>query len=129
MAEAGMAVRVDAAGNLVGRREGVRPDLPCLMLGSHLDSVRNAGRYDGMLGVLTAIECVEALGERALPFAIEVIGFGDEEGVRFQATMLGSRALAGTFDPTLLDLRDAGGTTLREAMTAFGLDPAALAGR
>ena len=66
MAEAGMAVRVDAAGNLVGRREGVRPDLPCLMLGSHLDSVRNAGRYDGMLGVLTAIECVEALGERAL---------------------------------------------------------------
>jgi len=128
MTEAGMAVRVDAAGNLVGRREGLRPGLPCLMLGSHLDSVRNAGRYDGMLGVLTAIECVEALGERALPFAIEVVGFGDEEGVRFQATMLGSRALAGTFDPTLLDLRDAGGATLREAMTAFGLDPSAVAG-
>jgi allantoate deiminase len=127
MREAGLAIQVDAAGNLVGRREGDRPGLPCLMLGSHLDSVRNAGRYDGMLGVLTAIECIEALGDRPLPFAIEVVGFGDEEGVRFQATMLGSRALAGTFDPALLDLRDADGVTMREAMAGFGLDPAALA--
>ena len=116
MREAGLAVHVDAAGNLVGRREGDRPGLPCLMLGSHLDSVRNAGRYDGMLGVLTAIECVEALGDRPLPFAIEVVGFGDEEGVRFQATMLGSRAIAGTFDPTLLDLQDAAGVSLRAAL-------------
>ena len=128
MAEAGMAVRVDAAGNLIGRREGMRPDMPCLMLGSHLDSVRNAGRYDGMLGVLTAIECIETLDDRPLPFAIEVVGFGDEEGVRFQATMLGSRALAGTFDPALLDLRDAGGMKLRDAMAAFGLDPSTVAG-
>ncbi len=127
MREAGLAVHVDAAGNLVGRREGDRPGLPCLMLGSHLDSVRNAGRYDGMLGVLTAIECVEALGARPLPFAIEVIGFGDEEGVRFQATMLGSRAIAGTFDPALLDLQDAAGMALRDALSAFGLDPAAIA--
>jgi allantoate deiminase len=126
MREAGLAVHVDAAGNLVGRREGDRPGLPCLMLGSHLDSVRNAGRYDGMLGVLTAIECVEALGDRPLPFAIEVVGFGDEEGVRFQATMLGSRAIAGTFDPTLLDLQDAAGVSLRAALTAFGLDPATI---
>jgi allantoate deiminase len=126
MREAGLAVHVDAAGNLVGRREGDRPGLPCLMLGSHLDSVRNAGRYDGMLGVLTAIECVEALGDRPLPFAIEVVGFGDEEGVRFQATMLGSRAIAGTFDPTLLDLQDAAGVSLRAALAAFGLDPAAI---
>jgi allantoate deiminase len=126
MREAGLAVHVDAAGNLVGRREGDRPRLPCLMLGSHLDSVRNAGRYDGMLGVLTAIECVEALGDRPLPFAIEVVGFGDEEGVRFQATMLGSRAIAGTFDPTLLDLQDAAGVSLRAALAAFGLDPAAI---
>jgi len=126
MREAGLAVHVDAAGNLVGRREGRLPGLPCLMLGSHLDTVRNAGRYDGMLGVLTAIECVEALGARPLPFAIEVVGFGDEEGVRFQATMLGSRAVAGTFDPALLDLRDADGCTLRDAMTAFGLDPSAI---
>jgi len=126
MREAGLEVHVDAAGNLVGRREGDRPGLPCLMLGSHLDSVRNAGRYDGMLGVLTAIECVEALGDRPLPFAIEVVGFGDEEGVRFQATMLGSRAIAGTFDPTLLDLQDAAGVSLRAALAAFGLDPAAI---
>lgn len=127
MREAGLATHVDAAGNLVGRREGDRPDLPCLMLGSHLDSVRNAGRYDGMLGVLTAIECIEALGDRPLPFALEVVGFGDEEGVRFQATMLGSRAVAGTFDPALLDLRDADGVTMRAAMAGFGLDPTALA--
>ncbi|MFN9153120.1 MAG: allantoate amidohydrolase [bacterium] len=126
MREAGLEVHVDAAGNLVGRREGDRPGLPCLMLGSHLDSVRNAGRYDGMLGVLTAIECVEALGDRPLPFAIEVVGFGDEEGVRFQATMLGSRAIAGTFDPTLLDLQDAAGVPLHAALSAFGLDPAAI---
>ena len=126
MREAGLAVHVDAAGNLVGRREGDRPGLPCLMLGSHLDSVRNAGRYDGMLGVLTAIECVEALGDRPLPFAIDVVGFGDEEGVRFQATMLGSRAIAGTFDPTLLDLQDAAGVSLRAALAAFGLDPATI---
>jgi allantoate deiminase len=126
MREAGLEVHVDAAGNLVGRREGDRPGLPCLMLGSHLDSVRNAGRYDGMLGVLTAIECVEALGDRPRPFAIEVVGFGDEEGVRFQATMLGSRAIAGTFDPTLLDLQDAAGVSLRAALAAFGLDPAAI---
>ncbi len=126
MREAGLAVHVDAAGNLVGRREGDRPGLPCLMLGSHLDSVRNAGRYDGMLGVLTAIECVETLGGRSLPFAIEIVGFGDEEGVRFQATMLGSRAIAGTFDPTLLDLQDAAGVSLRAALAAYGLDPMAI---
>lgn len=126
MREAGLAVHVDAAGNLIGRREGDRPGLPCLMLGSHLDSVRNAGRYDGMLGVLTAIECVEALGDRPLPFAIEVVGFGDEEGVRFQATMLGSRAIAGTFDPALLNLQDAAGMSLHAALAAFGLDPAAI---
>ncbi|MCA3118548.1 MAG: allantoate amidohydrolase [Rhodocyclaceae bacterium] len=126
MHEAGLAVHVDAVGNLIGRREGDRSGLPCLMLGSHLDSVRNAGRYDGMLGVLTAIECVEALGSRPLPFAIEVVGFGDEEGVRFQATMLGSRAIAGTFDPTLLDLQDAAGVPLHAALSAFGLDPAAI---
>ncbi len=123
MREAGLAVRVDAVGNLIGRREGERPGLPCLMLGSHLDSVRNAGRYDGMLGVITAIECVQALGAQALPFAIEVIGFADEEGVRFQATMLGSRAVAGTFDPQLLDLADARGVSMRDALRAFGLDP------
>ncbi len=127
MREAGMSVRLDAVGNVVGRYEGDRPGLACLMLGSHLDTVRDAGMYDGMLGVVAAIECVHALNQsgRRLPFAIEVVGFADEEGVRFGATLLGSRAVAGTFDPAALDLRDGAGTTMRDAMTAFGLDPEA----
>jgi allantoate deiminase len=130
MRAAGMAAHLDAIGNCVGRYEGARPGLPCLMLGSHLDTVRDAGRYDGMLGVIAAIECVAALhatGTR-LPFAIEVIGFGDEEGVRFGSTLLGSRAVAGTFDATLLDKTDADGVTLRDALVAFGLDPAGIEG-
>src|SRR5882724_4133919 len=118
MREAGMSARLDAIGNVVGRYEGERDGLPCLMLGSHLDTVRDAGMYDGMLGVVAAIECVQALHQagRRLPFAIEVVGFADEEGVRFGATLLGSRAVAGTFDPAALDLRDGAGTTMRDAM-------------
>ena len=86
MREAGMRAELDAMGNCVGRYEGETPGLPCLMLGSHLDTVRDAGRYDGMLGVLSAIECVAALHatQTRLPFAIEVVGFGDEEGVRLR---------------------------------------------
>jgi len=96
------------------------------MLGSHLDTVRDAGKYDGMLGVMSAIECVAALAATGtrLPIAIEVVGFGDEEGVRFGSTLLGSRAVAGTLDLALLDKPDASGTTMREALVAFGLDPA-----
>src|SRR6266850_6588444 len=126
MREARMSARVDAIGNVVGRYEGDRPGLPCLMLGSHLDTVRDAGRYDGMLGVISAIECVHSLaaGKKKLPFAIEVLGFGDEEGVRFGTSMLGSRAVAGTLDPEVLELKDAQGTSVAEAMRAFGLDPA-----
>jgi allantoate deiminase len=126
MAEAGMDTRVDAIGNVVGRYEGERPGLPCLMLGSHLDTVRDAGRYDGMLGVVTAIECVADLSHRAarLPFAVEVIGFADEEGVRFSATLLGSRAVAGTFDPAWLDKPDQDGVTMGSALKASGFDPA-----
>jgi allantoate deiminase len=129
MREAGMAARLDAMGNCAGRYEGDRPGLPCLMLGSHLDTVRDAGKYDGMLGVVTAIECVSALHANAtrLPFAIEVLGFGDEEGVRFGATLLGSRAVAGTFDPAVLDKTDADGITMREALRSFGLDPVEIA--
>jgi allantoate deiminase len=125
MHEAGMQAGLDAIGNAVGRYEGSRPGLPCLMLGSHLDTVRDAGKYDGMLGVVTAIECVHALQARKkrLPFAIEVIAFGDEEGVRFGTTLLGSRAVAGTLDPKTLDTKDAGGTSIAEALRAFGLDP------
>lgn len=126
MREAGMAAHLDAMGNCVGRYEGVVHGLPCLMLGSHLDTVRDAGRYDGMLGVLSAIECVAALhaaGTR-LPFAVEVVGFGDEEGVRYGSTLLGSRAVTGALDLALLDKADAQGITMRDALVAFGLDPA-----
>lgn len=126
MRAAGMSAEVDAMGNCAGRYEGAQPGLPCLMLGSHLDTVRDAGRYDGMLGVLSAIECVAALNATGtrLPFAIEVVGFGDEEGVRFGSTLLGSRAVAGTFDIALLDKPDADGIRMRDALAAFGLDPA-----
>jgi len=125
MREAGMSARLDAIGNVVGRYEGETEGAPCLMLGSHLDTVRNAGKYDGMLGVIAAIDCVHTLNARGrrLPFAIEVVGFADEEGVRFGSTLLGSRAIAGTFDAKLLENRDKDGTSMREALAAFGLDP------
>jgi allantoate deiminase len=125
MREAGMEARVDAIGNVVGRYEGERPGMACLILGSHLDTVRDAGKYDGMLGVVTAIECVHALhaSARRLPFAIEVIGFADEEGVRFNATLIGSRAVAGTLSPSILQTSDRHGISLRQALLDFGLDP------
>jgi len=126
MGDAGMDTRIDAIGNVVGRYEGLHAGSPCLMLGSHLDTVRDAGRYDGMLGVVAAIECVADLAARSLrlPFAVEVIGFVDEEGVRFSSSLSGSRAVAGTFDPLLLDKRDADGVAMRDAMRESGLDPA-----
>jgi allantoate deiminase len=125
MREAGMSARLDAAGNCVGRYEGGRPGAPALVLGSHLDTVRDAGRYDGMLGVVAGIECVRTLhlAGRRLPFAVEVIGFADEEGTRFNATLLGSRAVAGTFKPEVLDATDRDGVSMRAALRAFGLDP------
>ncbi len=129
MREAGMSARLDAIGNVVGRYEGARPGLPCLILGSHLDTVRDAGKYDGMLGVIAAIECVHVLNttKRRLAFAIEVIGFADEEGVRFGSTLLGSRAVAGTFKREVLDSVDANGVSMREAMRESGLDPERIA--
>ncbi len=126
MGAAGLAARVDAAGNVVGRLEGARPGLPALVLGSHLDTVRNAGRYDGPLGVVTAIACVAGLPRASLPFAIEVVGFSDEEGTRFGAALLGSKAFAGRFDAAALALRDADGVTMAEAFMAAGFDPAAI---
>jgi allantoate deiminase len=126
MREAGMTARLDAMGNAIGRYEAATANQPCLLLGSHLDTVRDAGRYDGMLGVLAAIECVQGLSAqgRRLPFAVEVIGFADEEGVRFGTTLLCSRAVAGTFDPALLGAVDRNGITLAKALHTAGLDPA-----
>jgi allantoate deiminase len=128
MEAAGMAARIDAIGNVIGRYEGTSPGLPALIVGSHLDTVRDAGRYDGMLGVLAGIACVGALSEarRRLPFAVEVIGFADEEGVRFGTGLLGSHAVAGTFDPAWLELRDAEGVTLAQALATYGLPPDAI---
>jgi allantoate deiminase len=125
MREAGMRANLDAIGNVCGRYEGERPGLACLMLGSHYDTVRDAGKWDGPLGLITAISCVARLNRkgRRLPFAIEVIGFADEEGVRFASTLLGSRAVAGTFDESVLNTRDRAGVTMREAIKTFGLDP------
>jgi allantoate deiminase len=125
MREAGMAAHLDAIGNVCGRYEGERPGLPCLMLGSHYDTVRDAGKWDGPLGLITAICCVADLRRRRrrLPFAVEVAGFADEEGVRFASTLLGSRAAAGTFDQNVLGAKDIAGISMREALTRFGLDP------
>jgi allantoate deiminase len=129
MAEGGLAVRSDAAGNLVGHRPGTDPGAGTLLLGSHLDTVRDAGAFDGPLGVLGAIAALARLrgGGAELPFAVDVLGFADEEGLRFGTAYLGSRAVAGTFDPALLDLTDDDGVTLGAALAAFGGDPAALA--
>jgi allantoate deiminase len=125
MREAGMHAHLDAIGNVCGRYEGERPGLPCLMLGSHYDTVRDAGKWDGPLGLITAITCVADLHKRGrrLPFAVEVTGFADEEGVRFASTLLGSRAVAGTFNESALASKDSAGMSMRDAMIQFGLDP------
>jgi allantoate deiminase len=125
MVEAGMSARLDAIGNVCGRYEGERPGLPCLMLGSHYDTVRDAGRWDGPLGLIAAIACVADLNKRGrrFPYAIEVTGFADEEGVRFASTLLGSRAVAGTFNERVLASKDGAGISMREALVQFGLDP------
>jgi allantoate deiminase len=122
-------VRHDNIGNLRGRYEGAAPGNHTLMLGSHLDTVRDAGKYDGPLGVMVAIAVVQRLhdAKTRLPFAIEVIAFADEEGLRFSSTYLGSRAVAGSFDLADLDRTDDGGITMAEAIRAFGGDPARLA--
>src|SRR5688572_22448820 len=126
MRTAGMTTGRDQIGNLIGRYEGRGEKT--FILGSHLDTVRDAGRYDGILGVMVAIACVQRLhdrGERLL-YAIEVVGFADEEGLRFGTTYLGSSAYAGSFDRERLLLEDRNGVTLREAVRSFGGNPDAL---
>ncbi len=123
MEQAGLRTWQDAAGNQCGRREGREPGQPALLLGSHLDTVPDAGSYDGMLGVVMAIAVAERLRDTELPFALEVVGFSDEEGTRFGKALLGSQAVAGTWEEDWWDLRDRDGVTLHQAFTAFGLDP------
>src|SRR2546422_6275598 len=125
MQAAGMTVHQDAIGNLIGRYEARSEGAQTLPLGSHLDSVRDAGKYDGPLGVMIALACVERLHQRQerLPFAIEVLGFADEEGLRYQTAYLGSRAMTGTFDLEALQLTDAGGIPMADAIRAFGGTP------
>jgi allantoate deiminase len=126
MRMAGMSTRRDQIGNLIGRYEGEGDGT--LIFGSHLDTVRDAGKYDGVLGVMVAIACVGRLHDRGerLPYAVEVVGFTDEEGLRFGTTFLGSSAYAGAFDGERLNLEDRDGVTLREAVRSFGGDPDAL---
>ncbi len=128
MESAGMQVRTDAIGNIIGRLEGAS-DQRALLLGSHLDSVRDAGKFDGPLGVVAPIVCLELLKKQGitLPYAVEIIGFCDEEGVRFPSTLLGSRALAGTLKPEVFDECDADGISMGDALKAFGQEPADLA--
>ncbi len=134
MQAAGMTSWQDAAGNLWGHYPALtenkkNADAPTLLLGSHLDSIPNAGAYDGILGVLVAIAAVGALHAQAiqLPFAIEIVGFGDEEGSRFGSTLLGSRALAGSWNSDWFALRDRAGVSLAQAFADFGLNASEIA--
>jgi allantoate deiminase len=127
MQDAGLRTWQDAAGNLHGRVDGRTPDAPTLLLGSHLDTVVDAGRYDGIVGVLMAIRTVARLTtDGPLPLALEVIAFSDEEGTRFGKALLGSSAVAGVWDDAWWDLEDGDGVTLRRAFADFGLDPDAV---
>ena len=128
MLAAGLSVHIDAVGNVVGRLAARSPEARTLLTGSHYDTVVNAGRYDGRLGIALPIAVVERLRRAgtALPFALEIIAFAEEEGVRFKSTFLGSSAIAGRFDPAVLGSRDAQGISMREAMASAGRDPAAI---
>jgi len=119
-----MTARIDAAGNLRGLWQPQNAQGKRLILGSHIDTVPDAGPFDGVLGVTLALEWIELAKELNLPLPIEIVAFSEEEGVRFGVPFLGSRAVAGRFDLALLALRDAEGVTVEAAIRAFGLDPA-----
>jgi allantoate deiminase len=124
MESLGMSVRVDAVGNLRGLWKPANIPAPArLLLGSHIDTVPDAGAFDGVLGVVSALELVASANALRLPLALEVIAFSEEEGVRFGFPFIGSRAVAGRFDPSVLAHRDANGTSIRQAIADFGLDP------
>jgi allantoate deiminase len=125
MREAGLSVREDAVGNLFGRREGRNPEAPAILVGSHIDSVRNGGNFDGPLGVLAGIEVLCTMNERGeeTEHPIEVVTFTDEEGARFSFGMIGSRVLAGRLSSEDLEREDKDGVSIAEAMRQNGLDP------
>jgi beta-ureidopropionase / N-carbamoyl-L-amino-acid hydrolase len=124
MREAGMQAEIDAVGNVVGRYLSDDPHAKTLMTGSHYDTVRNGGKYDGREGILLPIAIVKHLHERGekLPFHFEIVGFSEEEGVRFKSTFLGSNAIIGRFDMSVLDKVDADGIAMRDALKAAGHD-------
>jgi allantoate deiminase/N-carbamoyl-L-amino-acid hydrolase len=124
MREAGMEISIDAVGNVVGRYLSDKPNAKTLITGSHYDTVCNGGKYDGREGILLPIAVVRHLHQRGekLPFHLEIVGFCEEEGVRFKSTFLGSNAIAGRFDMTLLDKTDADGITMRAALQDAGHD-------
>jgi beta-ureidopropionase / N-carbamoyl-L-amino-acid hydrolase len=130
MTAAGTTAHIDVVGNVVGHYPSARPDAGTLIVGSHYDTVRNAGKYDGRLGILAGIVAVEELRRRnvALPFHLDVVGFSEEEGVRFAAPYLGSAAIAGRFDPDMLKRRDATGQSLADVLRERGGTAAAIAG-
>jgi len=122
-------VNIDAVGNVVGLYRGSDPQAKRLLTGSHFDTVRNGGKYDGRLGIFVSMVCVRELHQRGqrLPFGLEVIGFAEEEGQRYKATFLGSGAVIGKFDTRWLAQKDADGITMREAMAAAGRKPEQIA--
>ncbi|MCE8018582.1 allantoate amidohydrolase [Halomonas sp. MCCC 1A11036] len=121
----GMSVRLDNAANLIGRHASHSPDARTLLIGSHQDTVPHGGKYDGMMGVILPLALVMYLrgNDISLPFHIDVVAFSDEEGTRFSSTLLGSKVLAGTFEPEMLKTTDDQGVTLHAALEAFGCDP------
>src|SRR5258708_47931 len=123
MKSLGMTLSVDAVGNLRGFYPGVSPGVPRILVGSHLDTVPNAGAFDGILGVVLAAALVDSLEGLKLPFGIEVVGFSEEEGVRFGVPFIGSRALVGRVDEELLGRKDEHGISVRKAIQDFGLNP------
>ncbi|MBI1368483.1 MAG: allantoate amidohydrolase [Planctomycetes bacterium] len=125
--ERGLSCRIDAAGNFIARRPAASDNAPVLLIGSHLDTVPNAGRYDGALGIVIGFAAVEQLGDIPLPFHVDVVAFSEEEGVRYRLSYIGSSALAGTFDPAWLDRVDDAGVAMHEAIASYGLNPGAIA--
>lgn len=125
MTASGMDVRLDNAANLIGRYASPCPNAETLIFGSHQDTVPNGGKYDGILGVVAPLALIHYFNQNNIdfPFHIDVISFSDEEGSRFQSTLLGSKAISGTFDPAMLEARDAAGISMREALVQFGCQP------